>query len=182
MKRFLLLGAFSAAALCVPAARAACGPARSPAAPSAAVDPVKDLVAILSETKSMDTYLTVVVTLGRMGAEARPAVGAIVRNGERLGIFEGSFGGGGATGAQAPVIDALAAIVQGQPLTSLPPSQPGWPAARPSPAQGQVVTSVPPTQQRIVPPLPPLPPIGVPPQPPDFPCPLPVENPRTGSR
>jgi hypothetical protein len=50
------------------------------AQPAAAVDLVADLVAILGETKSKDTYLFVVMALGHMGTEARPAVGAKTRS------------------------------------------------------------------------------------------------------
>jgi hypothetical protein len=76
---------------------------------------VVGLTKVLSETKSQDTFLAAVVTLGRMGAEAQPAVVAILRNGERLGVFEGAFGTGNGAGGQV-VLEALAAIVQDQPV------------------------------------------------------------------
>jgi hypothetical protein len=94
---------------------------------------VSELIAVLSETKSKDTYLAAVMTLSRMGARAQPTVGAILRNGERLGVFEGAFGatvvptlsggggggfmdgsssGRGASGGQGQIVlEALAAIV-----------------------------------------------------------------------
>jgi hypothetical protein len=53
-------------------------------------DPVvQDLMAILNETSSPDTFMVTTMVLGKMGFAARPALPAIVRNGERLGLFRG---------------------------------------------------------------------------------------------
>jgi hypothetical protein len=51
---------------------------------------VGDLVAVLNETKSVDAFLVAVELLQKMGAEARPAVPAVIRNAERLGILKKS--------------------------------------------------------------------------------------------
>ncbi len=158
MKRFLLLGAcFSAVALSTLLARGKCGtPPPVVAQPGAAGDPVNELAAVLSETKSKDTYLAAVFILGRMGPRAQPAVGVILRNGERLGIFEGAFGSNGASGAQAQIVlEALTVIVQGQPMgspppTPLPPLPPQYSIPQPVPCVPQVPPGAP------VPPPPPV--------------------------
>src|SRR5206468_868355 len=78
---------------------AGCGP-KCAAAPCASAlvapilapggDPVvQELVAILNETSSADTFVVTTVVLGEMGFAARPALPAIIRNGERLGLFRG---------------------------------------------------------------------------------------------
>jgi hypothetical protein len=51
---------------------------------------VGDLVAVLNDTKSVDAFLVTVELLQKMGAEARPAVPAVIRNAERLGILKKS--------------------------------------------------------------------------------------------
>jgi hypothetical protein len=57
-------------------------------APSANEKVVGELVALLRETRSPDTFLVTVMVLGRMGAEARPAIPDIIRNAERLNVFK----------------------------------------------------------------------------------------------
>jgi hypothetical protein len=49
---------------------------------------VRDLTAILKNTKSPDTFLVTVRALGDMGSRAKPAVPAIILNAERLGLLE----------------------------------------------------------------------------------------------
>jgi hypothetical protein len=49
---------------------------------------VKDLVKILDETKSFDTFCVTASILCRVGAKARPAVPGIIRNAERLKILD----------------------------------------------------------------------------------------------
>lgn len=81
---------------------------------------VADLLAVLAETKSKDTYVATVVVLGKMGAEARPALGPALRNGERLKVFDGAFGtdAGKRQGASI-VLQALATIAEGQSLQAV---------------------------------------------------------------
>jgi hypothetical protein len=52
---------------------------------------VGELTAILNETKSAETFLVTTMVLGRLGAEAKPALPAIIRNAERLELFEDMF-------------------------------------------------------------------------------------------
>jgi hypothetical protein len=49
---------------------------------------VGELTAALDETRSVDTFLLAVSALAELGAEARPAVRAVLRNGERLGVLK----------------------------------------------------------------------------------------------
>src|SRR5262249_49760931 len=49
---------------------------------------VEELTATLNETNSVDTYLLAVTALAEMGPRARPAVRAIIRNGERLLVLK----------------------------------------------------------------------------------------------
>jgi hypothetical protein len=76
---------------------------------------VTDLIAVLGEVKSKDTYLAAVLTLGALGAEARPAIPAILKNGERLGIFQGAFAtDDGKTADGKVVLQILVGIAQGK--------------------------------------------------------------------
>lgn len=52
---------------------------------------IDELTAILKETKSPETFLVTAMTLGRMGPEAKRAIPAIIRNAERLEMFEDLF-------------------------------------------------------------------------------------------
>jgi hypothetical protein len=51
---------------------------------------VHELVTILNETKSADTFVVTASCLGMMGHDARPAVPSIIRNAERLGLLKGA--------------------------------------------------------------------------------------------
>lgn len=76
---------------------------------------VAELMAVLAETNSKGTYVATVVILGKMGSEARPALGAALRHGERLKVFEGVFGGESAKNRGAAIaLQALATIAEGQ--------------------------------------------------------------------
>jgi hypothetical protein len=50
---------------------------------------VQELIAILNETKSPDTFIVTASALGMMGHDARPAVPSIIRNADRLGLLKG---------------------------------------------------------------------------------------------
>jgi hypothetical protein len=75
---------------------------------------VEELTAILMETKSTETFLVTAMTLGKMGAVAKPALPAIIRNAERLEMFEDLFNSKASdpdrTGVQG-VLDAIEMIV-----------------------------------------------------------------------
>ena len=71
-------------------------PAKKPAAHAAVrATVVQELTAILNETDSAETFVVTAMALEKMGAAARPAVPAIVRNAERLGVLKGLFQGDG---------------------------------------------------------------------------------------
>jgi hypothetical protein len=75
---------------------------------------VADIVATLEDTQSRDTYLAVLTTLAQMGAEARPALPALFKHGERLRVFEGAFDADNSRPHHGRMaLEALAAIVQG---------------------------------------------------------------------
>ena len=48
---------------------------------------VAELVDLMSETKSVDTFLVTLNLIAESNAEVRPAIPAIIRNAERLGIY-----------------------------------------------------------------------------------------------
>jgi hypothetical protein len=133
-----------------------CGP--QPVALRGSATPlVDDLVAVMGETKSKGTFLAAVITLGQMGAEARPAVAAILRNGERLGVFTGTFSlGSNGPGQEHIVLEVLGAIVCGQPMGGprgpLPPAVPQ--PVPPPPVQPTPPTVPQPVPQQTVPPTP----------------------------
>jgi hypothetical protein len=95
---------------------------------------VAELVAVMGQTKSKDVYTAAVLALGQMGTEARPALPAILKNAERLGVLEGAFCPMGSKTDQGDVVlEAIAAIGRGQ---AAPAGMPPVPVARrqPSPA------------------------------------------------
>jgi hypothetical protein len=49
---------------------------------------IDELTAILKETKSAETFVVTAMVLGRMGPEAKQAIPIIIRNAERLELFE----------------------------------------------------------------------------------------------
>jgi hypothetical protein len=49
---------------------------------------VGELVGILNDTKSRGTFLVTLAVLQKLGPEARPAIPAILRNADRLDLFE----------------------------------------------------------------------------------------------
>jgi hypothetical protein len=50
---------------------------------------VQELIVLLNETKSPDTFIVTASALGMMGHDARPAVPSIIRNADRLGLLKG---------------------------------------------------------------------------------------------
>jgi hypothetical protein len=109
---------------------------------------VEELIALLDETQSRDTYLATVLVLSRLGGEAKPALPAALRNAERLGLLRGlckhGRPGKGNT-AGTGILDALAAIAQAPAL--MPPYNPPPPAYAP-PAVYVPATPPPPTIAR----------------------------------
>ncbi len=51
-------------------------------------DLLSELIAILNETKSVDTFSVTLAALAEMGPRAEPAIPAIIRNAERLGLLK----------------------------------------------------------------------------------------------
>jgi hypothetical protein len=76
---------------------------------------VADLAAALGETKSKGVFVAAVLALAEMGPDARPAIPAILRHGERLAVFDDAFDGDGHKKGEAGriVAQALAAIAGG---------------------------------------------------------------------
>jgi hypothetical protein len=60
-------------------------------AASSATGLVRELITILNETKSVDTFIVTCGLLEKMGTEARPAIPAMLRNAERLGLLKKSL-------------------------------------------------------------------------------------------
>jgi hypothetical protein len=66
--------------------------ASKPSAPSSADAKVIDeLIAILKDTKSEETFIVTAMALGRMGPDAKRALPQLVRGAERLGLLEDLF-------------------------------------------------------------------------------------------
>jgi hypothetical protein len=91
-------------------------PSPTPAAPcqvacSPSTGLVGELVLILNETKSVDTFALTCSLLGKMGAEARPAVPAMIRNAERLGLLRKALLTG-QRGKRQDAADALAELME----------------------------------------------------------------------
>jgi hypothetical protein len=148
------------------------GPPKKLAIGSASVrkQVVQELTAILNETDSAETFLVTTMVLEQLGPAARPAVPAIVRNAERLGLFKHLFRDEGrVTKAQAAesvkhgqavdvVLKAVETILQGkQRWGPAPPSAYG--PADPLRGGSYSAPCVPPS---ACPPGPPPPPAGGP--------------------
>jgi hypothetical protein len=114
---------------------------RKPGKPASIVD---ELVAILNETKSKETFTVTLTVLQKFGKEAKPAVPSILRNADRLGLFAGALAGD-SKGKQASndVLEAIDSILgkESDQLPSpdgcsLPPTKRRTPADAPPPAAG----------------------------------------------
>jgi hypothetical protein len=84
----------------------------------------------MGQTKSKDVYAAAVLALGQMGAEARPALPAILKNAERLGVLEGAFCPTGSKTDQGDIVlEAVGAIARGQaaPVGGMPMAVAGCP-------------------------------------------------------
>jgi hypothetical protein len=120
---------------------------------------VQELVTILSETKSVETYFVTVSALGMMGRDARPAVPAIIRHAERLEIFKDiSFDDSEKPNRQQRIaegiMDSLEQILSKQPVAPPQVSYQVTPAMCPPPP-GMVLPT--PVSFPIMPPAPPPP-------------------------
>jgi hypothetical protein len=95
---------------------------------------VEQLVALLNETKSKETFTVTLIVLQKLGTEAKSAVPAILRNADRLGLFEGALSGD-SKGKQSTtdVLDTIDAV-----LGKTPSPQP---SAVPAPATCGAVLS-----------------------------------------
>ncbi len=66
--------------------------ASKPSAPSSTDSKIIDeLIVILKETKSEETFVVTAMALGRMGPDAKRALPQLIRNAERLELFEDLF-------------------------------------------------------------------------------------------
>jgi hypothetical protein len=72
----------------VPVNPVAPAPVPSPAPVKVSGDLVQELIQIINETRSIDTFFVTTKLLEDMGAKSRPAVPAIIRNAERLELFK----------------------------------------------------------------------------------------------
>jgi hypothetical protein len=109
-----------------------------------------ELIVILNETKSVDTFAVTCHLLAKMGAEAQPAVPAILRNAERLGLLKKRLLSGkkdqrpGVTDSLAEMLEQIV-VPQGDPRASqdqrhaeaepaqAPPCPGAWPFTTPPP-------------------------------------------------
>jgi hypothetical protein len=106
---------------------------------------VGELIAILNETKSVDTFAVTCGLLEKMGAEARPAVPAMLRNAERLGLLKKGLLTG-KKGRRQEAADSLAEMME----HIVAPRRESWADADPrrggaEPAQEPPGPGVPPT-------------------------------------
>jgi hypothetical protein len=98
-----------------------CGPVSTPEQKK---DLVAELIAVLDETKSVDTFGMTVGVLEKMGPKAKAAIPSILRNAERLGILKNHSEEGG---RKCERIERLAEILEkitgstGKPSTSPEP-------------------------------------------------------------
>jgi hypothetical protein len=69
----------------------ACTPCKSASASSDDGRIVEELTAILKETRSTETFAVTAMVLGRMGPAAKQALPVIIRNAERLELFENLY-------------------------------------------------------------------------------------------
>jgi hypothetical protein len=101
-----------ASGCCSPcAAAASCSPPNCCTKAVSKNDPiVGELTAILNETKSAETFLVTTIVLGHLGAEAKPALPAIIRNAERLELFEDLYDANVSTGDRAAAQKVIAAL------------------------------------------------------------------------
>jgi hypothetical protein len=89
-------------------------PAPSVKKPAKPASVVEELVAILNETKSTDTFLATLAVLVKFGKEARAAVPAIVRNADRLAVFTGFAGAGDEGKTAREVVETIYTILDGE--------------------------------------------------------------------
>jgi hypothetical protein len=87
---------------------AKCGPA---IAASGNNDLVKELSAILKETKSPETFVVTVMALSRLGTEAKPAIPGIIRNAERLALLK-DIGASGDDSGPSKLTQEIVADIQ----------------------------------------------------------------------
>jgi hypothetical protein len=71
---------------------------------------IDELTAILKETKSAETFLVTAMVLGRMGPEAKRALPIIIRNAERLELFEDLYKANAAAENRAAAQEIVAAL------------------------------------------------------------------------
>jgi hypothetical protein len=91
---------------------ASAAPAPPATTPAPIAGLVGELAGILNETKSKETFSVTLAVLRKMGPEAKPAVPVILRNADRLGLFDGAVvPNGQARQAATEVLTAIDAIL-----------------------------------------------------------------------
>jgi hypothetical protein len=113
--------------VCMPAAPPRCC---MPSSPDNA-KLVEELLAILQETRSADTFIVTVKALSDLGPDAKTAVPAIIRGGDRLGLFKDiETQAKEEEGSGLMIVDAIEEILRGPCAAAgcVPPSVVGVPA------------------------------------------------------
>jgi hypothetical protein len=103
-----------------PSASSATGSAsKHSAASSTDAKIIDEMIAILKETKSEETFIVTVMALGRMGPEAKRALPQLIRNAERLKLFQvllNAKAEAGDRGVSQHVAEAIVMMAAGQPM------------------------------------------------------------------
>jgi hypothetical protein len=103
---------------------ACCSPAPGSASKSATTSPTDDkiideLIAILKETKSAETFIVTAMALGTIGPEAKRALPQLIRGAERLELLEDLFNSSAEAGGREisqQVAMAILSLTGGQPM------------------------------------------------------------------
>lgn len=106
----------SAPACCSPATCTASKPSASSSTDAKIID---EMIAILKETKSEETFVVAAMALGQMGPEAKRALPQLIRNAERLKLLEDVFASGASKGDRQVaqhVAEAIVMLAAGQPM------------------------------------------------------------------
>lgn len=98
----------SAPACCSPATCIGSNPSPSSSTDAKIID---EMIAILKETKSEETFVVTAMALGRMGPEAKRALPQLIRNAERLELFEDLFDANAEAGDRQVVRQVAEAIM-----------------------------------------------------------------------
>jgi hypothetical protein len=109
-------------------------------------DLVSELIAVLDETQSVDTFLVTLGLLESMEAKAQPAIPSILRNAERLGVFKNHLTSKGRDTEQVEsIVKSLEKILSSEqkssPRTAVAGSEPSEPGSALGALAGALVGS-----------------------------------------